>query len=129
MAQNSSRISTALAILGLVVLAVGAVGHLAFGYPPLVRGIEAGLIGGAPGMSPSELKAVWVASSFLMLVTGTAPLLVLSSRLLFRRVASPSGLGAIGCAIAVCVFVGGMHPAVVIFGLSGLLFTVAAGLA
>lgn len=129
MARTSSRISAALSILGFIVLASGAAVHLALGYPPLVSGVEAGIIGRAPGMSPSELKAVWVAGAVLMLVASIAPLLVLSSRLLFRRVALLCGLAAIGCAFIVYGFVGGMHPAVVIFGLSGSLFTVAAGLA
>jgi hypothetical protein len=111
------------------VLFLGAIVHIAFGYPPLARAVASVHITKAPGMSPGELKAVWLVCAVLMLSLSVLPLLVLGAAQLLRRLSLVAGAAAFLCGALVAAFAGVTHPAVVIFALSAILFIVGTFLA
>jgi hypothetical protein len=122
MSESSPETSRRLAYGGAGVLFAGAAIHVLAGFPALSRGIDAGLIARAPGMSPTELKAVWIAGAILMVALGLAPLLAWRSADVFRRLTLLSAVAALGCAVTIAGFTGGAHPASMFFGIAAALF-------
>ena len=116
-----NKIAKGFIIVGALLLAVTAFLHLYLGIPPIAAAIESGHIQRAPSMRPSELLGVWVAFSVIFFFIIAAVLAHMRKPSIDKFLPLATGLAAIGAALTMLVYNPGVHIAVPLLSVPGVL--------
>ena len=103
--------------IGAAVLALGGLLHLAFGYPALVKAV-------APAHLPEEagIRAVWIALGMSNVFFGAIGFVQMRSITPSRNtLLLIAGAALSNCLVVLWLVREPIHPAVIIFGLGGIL--------